>query len=140
MGAVQSFRDVSERLEMDEIKRQFVSVVSHELRTPLTSIKGSLQMLDSGFMGPLSDEQQELVSMAVANSERLGQLVNDILDLERLDAGRMPLTPVEVSALTLAAGLHQRDHRRGPGSGHPPGRRATGRRRPASTWSWIRIA
>jgi PAS domain S-box-containing protein len=102
MGAVQSFRDVSERLEMDEIKRQFVSVVSHELRTPLTSIKGSLQMLDSGFMGPLSDEQQELVSMAVANSERLGQLVNDILDLERLDAGRMPLTPVEVSALALA--------------------------------------
>ena len=102
MGAVQSFRDVSERLEMEELKRQFVSVVSHELRTPLTSIKGSLQMLDSGLMGPLSGDQQELVSMAVANSERLGQLVNDILDLERLDAGRMPLTPVEVSALTLA--------------------------------------
>ena len=91
-----------ERLEMEEIKRQFVSVVSHELRTPLTSIKGSLQMLDSGIMGPLSDDQQELVTMAVANSERLGQLVNDILDLERLDAGRMPLDPVEVSALDLA--------------------------------------
>ena len=102
MGAVQSFRDVSERLEMDEIKRQFVSVVSHELRTPLTSIKGSLQMLDSGIVGPLTEDQQELVSMAVGNSERLGQLVNDILDLERLDAGRMPLNPVEVSALTLA--------------------------------------
>ena len=102
MGAVQSFRDVSERLEMEEIKRQFVSVVSHELRTPLTSIKGSLQMLDSGILGPLSDDQQELVAMAVANSERLGQLVNDILDLERLDAGRMPLDPVEVSALALA--------------------------------------
>ena len=102
MGAVQSFRDVSERLEMDEIKRQFVSVVSHELRTPLTSIKGSLQMLDSGILGPLSDDQQELVTMAVSNSERLGQLVNDILDLERLDAGRMPLDPAEVSALDLA--------------------------------------
>lgn len=102
MGAVQSFRDVSERLEMEEIKRQFVSVVSHELRTPLTSIKGSLQMLDSGIVGALSDDQQELVSMAVANSERLGQLVNDILDLERLDAGRMPLEPAEVSALDLA--------------------------------------
>jgi PAS domain S-box-containing protein len=102
MGAVQSFRDVSERLEMDEIKRQFVSVVSHELRTPLTSIKGSLQMLDAGVLGPLTDDQQELITMAVSNSERLGQLVNDILDLERLDAGRMPLDPVEVDAIDLA--------------------------------------
>jgi signal transduction histidine kinase len=102
MGAVQSFRDVSERLEMDEIKRQFVSVVSHELRTPLTSIQGSLQMLNSGILGPMSTDQQELVTMAVANSARLGQLVNDILDLERLDAGRMPLEPVPVSAMSIA--------------------------------------
>jgi PAS domain S-box-containing protein len=102
MGAVQSFRDVSERLEMEEIKRQFVSVVSHELRTPLTSIKGSLQMLNAGIVGPLTEDQQELVTMAVANSERLGNLVNDILDLERLDSGRMPLEPALVSAASLA--------------------------------------
>ena len=101
-GAVQSFRDVSEREEMEEIKRQFVSVVSHELRTPLTSIKGSLQMLDSGLLGPLEPDQQELVTMAVANAGRLGNLVNDILDLERLDSGRMPLEPVTVPASTLA--------------------------------------
>jgi signal transduction histidine kinase len=102
MGAVQSFRDVSERQAIDELKRQFVSIVSHELRTPLTSIKGSLQMLDSGLMGPLSDEQQELLTMAVNNSERLGQLVNDILDLERLDSGRMPLAPEPTSAAAIA--------------------------------------
>jgi signal transduction histidine kinase len=102
MGAVQSFRDVSERQAMEELKRQFVSIVSHELRTPLTSIKGSLQMLDSGIMGDLSADQQELVTMAVNNSERLGQLVNDILDLERLDSGRMPLTPEATSAASLA--------------------------------------
>jgi signal transduction histidine kinase len=54
------------------------------------------------MLGPLSNDQQELVSMAVSNSERLGQLVNDILDLERLDAGRMPLEPATVSALDLA--------------------------------------
>jgi PAS domain S-box-containing protein len=101
-GAVQSFRDVSEREEMEEIKRQFVSVVSHELRTPLTSIKGSLQMLDSGLLGPLEADQQELVTMAVANADRLGNLVNDILDLERLDSGRMPLEPATVAATTLA--------------------------------------
>jgi PAS domain S-box-containing protein len=102
MGAVQSFRDVSERQHMEELKRQFVSVVSHELRTPLTSIKGSLQMLDSGLLGPLTDDQQELLTMAVSNSERLGQLVNDILDIERLDAGRMPLSPEPTSTSHLA--------------------------------------
>jgi PAS domain S-box-containing protein len=101
-GAVQSFRDVSERHAVDELKRQFVSVVSHELRTPLTSIKGSLQMLDSGLVGELSGEQAELVSMAVSNSERLSQLVNDILDIERLDAGRLPLKPESVPPARLA--------------------------------------
>ena len=102
VGAVQSFRDVSEREEMEALKRQFVSVVSHELRTPLTSIKGSLRLLDSGVLGALTEDQQELVTMAVANSERLGILVNDILDLERLDSDRMPLHPVPVAANDLA--------------------------------------
>jgi PAS domain S-box-containing protein len=101
-GAVQSFRDVSERHAVEELKRQFVSVVSHELRTPLTSIKGSLQMLDSGIVGTMPPEQAELVSMAVSNSERLSQLVNDILDLERLDAGRLPLKPESVAPGQLA--------------------------------------
>jgi len=101
-GAVQSFRDVSEREEVEEIKRQFVSVVSHELRTPLTSIKGSLQMLESGVLGTVNEDQQELLRIALGNSARLGNLVNDILDLERLDAGRMPLDPELVSAATIA--------------------------------------
>lgn len=101
-GAVQSFRDVSERHAVEELKRQFVSVVSHELRTPLTSIKGSLQMLESGIVGELSGEQTELLSMAVKNSDRLSQLVNDILDLERLDSGRLPLNPEVVTATSLA--------------------------------------
>ena len=101
-GAVQSFRDISERQEVDEMKRQFVSVVSHELRTPLTSIKGSLQMLRSGLLGPLTEDQEELVHMAENNSARLGVLVDDILDLERLDSGRMPLTPEVVSAVQVA--------------------------------------
>ncbi len=100
-GAVQSFRDVSEREEVEEIKRQFVSVVSHELRTPLTSIKGGLELLEAGFLGPLNDDQQELVRIAVANSTRLGSLVNDILDLERLDSGRMPLEPERVDAAAV---------------------------------------
>lgn len=101
-GAVQSFRDVSERHAVEQMKRQFVSVVSHELRTPLTSIKGSLQMLESGIVGDLSTDQGELVAMAVKNSDRLSQLVNDILDLERLDSGRLPLEPEVIGLTDLA--------------------------------------
>ena len=100
-GSVTSFRDVSERQAIAEVQRQFVSIVSHELRTPLTSIKGSLQMLDSGLFGELAPDQQELVTMAVNNSERLARLVNDILDLERLDSGRMPLVPQQVDMAEL---------------------------------------
>ncbi len=100
-GSVTSFRDVTERQAIAEVQRQFVSIVSHELRTPLTSIKGSLQMLDSGLFGELSQDQQELVSMAVNNSDRLARLVNDILDLERLDSGRMPMAPQQVDAADL---------------------------------------
>ncbi len=102
-GAVTSFRDVSERHAVDEMKRQFIAIVSHELRTPLTSIKGSLQLLDAGVMGPVTEAQQELLSMAVNNSERLARLVDDILDMERLDAGRMPLNPEEIDAREIAS-------------------------------------
>ena len=102
VGAVTSFRDVAERQEVEELKRQFVSIVSHELRTPLTSVNGSLRMLNSGIMGSLNVDQQELVTMAVANSDRLGHLVNDLLDLERLDAGRLPLNPGACEANDLA--------------------------------------
>jgi PAS domain S-box-containing protein len=101
-GAVTSFRDVSERHAVDEIKRQFIAIVSHELRTPLTSIKGSLQLLDAGVMGPVTESQQELLTMAVSNSDRLARLVDDILDMERLDAGRMPLHPEPVDARDIA--------------------------------------
>ncbi len=101
-GAVTSFRDVSERQAVDEMKRQFISIVSHELRTPLTSIKGSLQLLDAGVMGPVTEPQQELLTMAVSNSDRLARLVDDILDMERLDAGRMPLTPETIDAREIA--------------------------------------
>ena len=127
-GAVQSFRDVSGRLEMDEIKRQFVSVVSHELRTPLTSIKGSLQMLDSDIMGPLSDDQQELVSMAVANSERLGPARQR--HPRPRAARRRPDAPDSRRGECPhpCPGLRRRDHRGGAGSRHPAGRRAACRR------------
>jgi len=84
-------RDLSERREVERLKKEFVAVVSHELRTPLTSIRGSLSLLAGGMLGELPDEAKEVVAIADRNTVRLIHLINDILDLERLEAGRMPM-------------------------------------------------
>jgi signal transduction histidine kinase len=84
-------RDLSERREVERLKKEFVAVVSHELRTPLTSVRGSLGLLASGALGDLPDDAKEVVAIAERNAIRLMHLINDILDLERLEAGRMPM-------------------------------------------------
>ena len=73
----------------NEIKSQFVSMVSHELRTPLTSIKGSLDLIESGILGPLSEQAARLIAIARKNSNRLATMIGDLLDLDKLDAGKM---------------------------------------------------
>jgi len=87
-----SIRDVSERREVERLKNQFISTVSHELRTPLTSIRGSLSLLNSGMLGDLPGEAKEAVEIAERNAVRLIGLINDILDLERMEAGRIELS------------------------------------------------
>jgi len=72
-----------------QIKSQFVSTVSHELRTPLTSIKGSLDILNSGALGEVPEQMQSIVGIAAKNSDRLANLINDILDLQKIEAGEM---------------------------------------------------
>ncbi len=90
-GAVVVFRDVTQRREVDRMKDEFLSVVSHELRTPLTSIRGSLGLLSGGKLGELPPRAGPLVTIAMQNSERLTRLINDLLDIERLDSGNRPL-------------------------------------------------
>ncbi|MFT7624483.1 MAG: signal transduction histidine kinase, partial [Myxococcota bacterium] len=87
----------------ERIKNEFLSVISHELRTPLTSIRGSLGLLEAGVLGALPDEAQEIVGIARSNTERLVQLINDILDLEKLDAGRVELRLEDISVLDVVA-------------------------------------
>ncbi|WP_425043825.1 sensor histidine kinase [Primorskyibacter sp. S87] len=70
-------------------KSQFVSTVSHELRTPLTSIKGSLDLLNSGAMGEIPEQMQSLVQLAGRNSSRLSELIDDVLDLQKIESGEM---------------------------------------------------
>jgi len=87
-GSVLSFRDISQRYALDRLKDEFISTVSHELRTPLTAIRGSLGLLSYGPLVELNDKAANLLRIAVANSDRLLRLINDILDLERMQSGR----------------------------------------------------
>ena len=98
-----SVRDVSERHAVEKLKAEFISTVSHELRTPLTSIRGSLGLLAGGVLGDLSDEAREMVTIAERNCVRLIGLVNDILDLERLEQGRLHMEMGEVGFADVLA-------------------------------------
>ncbi len=82
-------RDISERRAFDKTKDDFISTVSHELRTPVTSIKGALGLILSGSFGELNDKTQGMLDIAYRNSDRLSLIINDILDLEKIAAGRM---------------------------------------------------
>jgi len=97
-GAVLIFRDVTERRAIERLKSEFVSTVSHELRTPLTSIRGALGLLSSGLLGPIAEKGQRMLEIAVTNTDRLVRLINDILDLERIESGKVELTRGSVDA------------------------------------------
>jgi PAS domain S-box-containing protein len=81
--------DLTAQKNADKVKAEFISVVSHELRTPLTSIRGALGLLEHGAAGNLSPKIQHLIQIAHRNSQRLGSLVNDLLDMEKLVSGKM---------------------------------------------------
>lgn len=91
-------RDITERRRVAEMKDAFVSTVSHELRTPLTSIAGSLGLLAGGAGGELPDKAARLIGIAHSNSQRLVRLINDILDVEKLESGKliMAMSPLDL--------------------------------------------
>jgi len=99
MGRLFTFQDVTELAKLDRLKSEFVSAVSHELRTPLTSIIGYLSLVLNEQVGPLQPQQKEFLSVVKRNTDRLANLINDILDIQRIESGRMPLKyrPVQLS-------------------------------------------
>ena len=90
LGVLLFTRDISERRHVERLKDEFVSTVSHELRTPLTSIAGSLGLIAGGAAGQLPEKAARLISIAQSNSQRLVRLINDVLDLEKLESGKLP--------------------------------------------------
>jgi len=98
---VSQIEDISERSKVQRLKSEFVSTVSHELRTPLTSIRGALGLINGGVFGPLSDKIAAMVRIAHQNAERLVLIINDILDIEKIEAGKIQLRAVRVSVADL---------------------------------------
>lgn len=84
--------DITELKRIDRMKTEFVSTVSHELRTPLTSIRGSLGLISGGVAGELPEAVKNLVAIAKSNCERLIRLINDMLDSEKIESGKLRLT------------------------------------------------
>ena len=100
MGTVSIFRDITHLIEVDRMKSEFVATVSHELRTPMTSIKGYVDILLMGAAGELNPQQQNFLNVVQENTERLNILVNDLLEVSRIEAGKVNLN---LAGLDLAA-------------------------------------
>src|SRR5262245_57147841 len=83
------------------MKSDFVSNVSHELRTPLTAIKGSVDNMLDGITGSLNEKQTRYLTRIKSNADRLARLINDLLDLSRIEAGKIDLRPTNLSLVTL---------------------------------------
>jgi PAS domain S-box-containing protein len=98
---VMQIQDITERRRIEQIKKEFISVVSHELRTPLASIRGALGLLAAGVLAQDPDIFQQMLDIAHTETDRLSRLVNDILDLERLETQQITLVRQWCDAVSL---------------------------------------
>ncbi len=110
VGVVVAFTDTTERRALDRMKDEFISTVSHELRTPLTSLRAALGLVTGGALSKRPEKMQQMLEIALGNTDRLVRLVNDILDLERISSGKAELQSTMCSMddlLTRASALQQ---------------------------------
>ena len=112
LGTVSIFRDITHQVVVDRLKSEFVATVSHELRTPMTSIKGYIEIMLMGAAGPLSEQQTQFLEVVLSNTQRLNILVNDLLDVSRIEAGKIDLSlqPVRLQELVTTLVADQRQH------------------------------
>ena len=93
LGTVSIFQDITHQVEVDRLKSEFVATVSHELRTPMTSIKGYVEIMLMGAAGNLSEKQTHFLEVVRENTDRLTVLVNDLLNISKIESGRIELLP-----------------------------------------------
>lgn len=110
IGVVVAFTDTTERRALDRMKDEFISTVSHELRTPLTSLRAALGLVSGGALATRPEKMQQMLEIAIGNTDRLIRLVNDFLDIERIASGNADLhsgVSTAKALLTRAAALQQ---------------------------------
>lgn len=105
LGTVSIFRDITHEVEVDRLKSEFVATVSHELRTPMTPIKGYVEFLLMGGAGELNEKQLQFVEVIRSNIDRLSVLVNDLLDVSRIEAGQEALSFEKVQLKEIAQNI-----------------------------------
>ena len=105
LGRLYVLRDVTHEREVDRMKSEFISLVSHELRTPLTSIKGFVDLLLDGEAGEIGEEQREFLDIVGHNADRLVALINDLLDVSRIEAGKIELDRVSLDLGRIIRGV-----------------------------------
>jgi PAS domain S-box-containing protein len=101
IGSYCFVKDISDRREIERLKDEFVSVVSHELRTPLTSISGALDLLANGVLRSQPEDAQRMLNIAAGSTDRLVRLINDILDIERIESGKIAMTKRDCNTAEL---------------------------------------
>jgi PAS domain S-box-containing protein len=102
LGTVSIFRDITHEVQVDRMKSEFVANVSHELRTPMTSIKGYVEIILMGATGEISGQQRHFLEIVQNNTQRLSELVNDLLDISRIESGRVTLRLQELELPEIA--------------------------------------
>jgi K+-sensing histidine kinase KdpD len=100
LGTVSVFRDISVEVQIDQLKTDFISNISHELRTPMTSIKGYVEVLLMGASGMINEQQKHFLEIIQSNTNRLKSLVDDILDVSRIESGNIILRPESFDLLS----------------------------------------
>ena len=108
LGAVVVLRDITHQKELDRVKSDFLSVVSHELRTPLHSIKGFVDIILMGKTGPVSDTQRDFLQTVQQQAEALQNMINDLLEFSRLEAGQVRLKIEPISLGQVVEGVVER--------------------------------
>ncbi|MCX7927373.1 MAG: cell wall metabolism sensor histidine kinase WalK [Candidatus Omnitrophica bacterium] len=102
IGAVIIMRDITSEKEVDRMKSEFVSIVSHELRTPLTTIREAVAQMLDGLLGPITNRQQEFLSICLQDIDRLTRIINDLLDISKIEAKKIELRKKLIDIVSLA--------------------------------------
>jgi two-component system phosphate regulon sensor histidine kinase PhoR len=117
IGAIEVFRNITQEKEIDKIKSEFVFLASHQLRTPLSTINWYVEMLLSGDAGPITEDQKKYLQEVYAGNHRMVEMVNDLLNVSRLDLGTLPvqLVPINIFDLIIetekeSAGIIEDNH------------------------------